>query len=72
MQLFENIYFINAYFASFNKYLTITLTLSLLFAKCWFLFSNNSPDTGKIWAKNGRIIFEVVKFLNIEAKVWCA
>ena len=35
-QMFE------ARFVFLNKYLTLTLTL--LFVKCWFLFLNNCPD----------------------------
>ena len=45
MQSSENIYFINACFASFNEYLALTLNLTLLFVKRWFLFSNNFQDT---------------------------
>ena len=48
-----NIYFINAQFAFSNQYLTLTLILTLLLLKCWFLFLNivvcvNATETDKI------------------------
>ena len=80
MHLFENIYFLNACFAFFGEYLTLTQ----LFVKCWFLFlnkcldnvglltsaferlfSNNCPDT-----ENKHIIFNLVNLLmSVESRL---